>query len=79
MLVNLRTDGYIKALKENGISVNEDLIVKIEDIDNCSNKIKSLIKNQEFDAFFAVNELFAVTAIKLANKFKVKKSQMIFL
>lgn len=64
----LRTDGYLKALKENGIHVNEDLIVKIEDIDNCSNKIESLIKNQDFDALFAVNELFAVTAIKLANK-----------
>ncbi|WP_339887532.1 LacI family DNA-binding transcriptional regulator [uncultured Flavobacterium sp.] len=64
----LRTDGYLKALKENSIPINEDLIVKIEDIDNCSNKIESLIKNQEFDALFAVNELFAVTAIKLANK-----------
>ncbi|WP_339834208.1 LacI family DNA-binding transcriptional regulator [uncultured Flavobacterium sp.] len=64
----LRTDGYLKALRDNGIEINEDLIVKIEDIDNCSNKIESLIKNQEFDALFAVNELFAVTAIKLANK-----------
>lgn len=64
----LRTDGYIKALKENGIGVVEDLIVKIEDIDNCSKKIESLILNQDFDALFAVNELFAVTAIKLANK-----------
>lgn len=64
----LRTDGYLKALKENGISVNEDLIVKIEDIDNCTNKIESLIENQSFDALFAVNELFAVTAIKTANK-----------
>jgi len=64
----LRTDGYLKALKDNGITVNEDLIVKIEDIDNCTNKIESLIENQSFDALFAVNELFAVTAIKTANK-----------
>lgn len=64
----LRTNGYLKALKENGIEVVEDLIVKIEDIDNCSKKIESLILNQNFDALFAVNELFAVTAIKLANK-----------
>jgi len=64
----LRTDCYLKALRENGIEVNEDLIVKIEDIDNCSNKIESLLKNHEFDALFAVNELFAVKAIKLANK-----------
>lgn len=64
----LRTDGYLKALKDNGITVNEDLIVKIEDIDNCTNKIESLNENQSFDALFAVNELFAVTAIKTANK-----------
>ena len=68
----LRTEGYLRALKENGISVNEDLIIKIEDIDNCSNTINSLIKNQTFDALFAVNELFAVTAIKLANNFNKK-------
>ena len=64
----LRTEGYIKALMDNGIEIVEALIVKIEDIDNCSNKIEALIKSQEFDALFAVNELFAVTAIKLANK-----------
>lgn len=64
----LRTDGYLKALHENGIIVDEDLIVKIEDIDNCSHKIETLIANKEFDALFAVNELFAVTAIKIANK-----------
>lgn len=64
----LRTEGYLKALKENKIEINENLIVKIEDIDNCSNKIEQLIENENFDALFAVNELFAVTAIKLANK-----------
>jgi LacI family transcriptional regulator len=64
----LRTDGYKKALLSNGISINEDLIVKIEDIDNCSVKIENLIKNIKCDAIFAVNELFAVTAIKIATK-----------
>ncbi|MDP5096437.1 MAG: substrate-binding domain-containing protein, partial [Flavobacterium sp.] len=54
------------------IEVNEDLIVKIEDIDNCSNKIESLILNQNFDALFAVNELFAVTSIKTANRLNKK-------
>uniref|UniRef100_UPI004048D897 LacI family DNA-binding transcriptional regulator n=1 Tax=Flavobacterium sp. TaxID=239 RepID=UPI004048D897 len=68
----LRTDGYKKALLSNGISVNEDLIVKIEDIDNCSVKIENLIKNIKCDAIFAVNELFAVTAIKIATKNNLK-------
>jgi len=68
----LRTDGYIKAMKTNDLKVNENLILKIEDIDNFEEKIESLIKNNEIDAIFAVNELFAVTAIKIANKYGKK-------
>jgi LacI family transcriptional regulator len=65
----LRTDGYVKALKTNDIKVNEKLILKIEDIDHCEEEIENLIKTQQIDAVFAVNELFAVTAIKSALKF----------
>lgn len=65
----LRTDGYIKALKTNDLPVNEDLILKIEDINNFESKIDSLVKNNDLDAIFAVNELFAVTAIKVAKKY----------
>ena len=68
----LRTDGYIKALKTNDIKVDENLIVKIEDIDNCSGEIENLISNNEIDAVFAVNELFAVTAIKAAKNIGIK-------
>ena len=64
----LRTDGYEKALKANGISINPNLILKIEDVSNCAIEIENFIKNNEFDALFAVNELFAVTAIKSAAK-----------
>ncbi len=68
----LRTDGYIKALKTNDLKVNDQLILKIEDIDNFESKIDDLIKNNSIDAIFAVNELFAVTAIKIANKYGKK-------
>lgn len=68
----LRTDGYVKALKTNDIKVNEKLILKIEDIDHCEEEIENLIKTQQIDAVFAVNELFAVTAIKSALKFGKK-------
>ncbi len=64
----LRTEGYLKALNENKIIVDENLIVKIEDIENCSYKINALLQNNDLDAIFAVNELFAVTAIKNAHK-----------
>lgn len=68
----LRTDGYIKALKTNDIIIDPKLILKIEDIDICEFQIEELIANNDIDAVFAVNELFAVTAIKAAKKFGKK-------
>ena len=64
----LRTEGYTKALKNNDLLIDENLILKIEDTDNFECQIESLIANNELDAIFAVNEIFAVTAIKIANK-----------
>ena len=64
----LRTDGYIKALLDNGIPFNEHLIIKIEDIDTCEITIGKLLEDKAIDAVFAVNELFAVTIIKTASK-----------
>jgi LacI family transcriptional regulator len=68
----LRTDGYTKALLDNNILFDENLIVKIENIDNCGIKIEKLLEDKAIDAVFAVNELFAVTTIKAANKIGVK-------
>lgn len=68
----LRTEGYHKALKNNNIKLNESLILKVEDIDNCTEAIELLFKNNSFDAVFAVNELFAVTAIKTAHRLGLK-------
>ncbi|MEZ7504186.1 LacI family DNA-binding transcriptional regulator [Flavobacterium sp. Arc2] len=64
----LRTDGYTKALLDNGLPFNEDLIIKIEDVDTCEIIIGKLLEEKAIDAIFAVNELFAVTCIKAANK-----------
>jgi len=64
----LRTEGYLKALKSNDIKVDENLIVKIEDTDNFESHIELMLSNHDLDAIFAVNEIFAVTAIKLASK-----------
>ena len=68
----LRTDGYTNAMFDHDIKVDENLIVKIEDIENCASKIEALLKEQKPDAIFAVNELFAVTSIKLATKMGIK-------
>jgi LacI family transcriptional regulator len=63
-----RTNGYVSAMRTNGIEVNEKLIVKIEDTENVEPIIQKLLTENEVDGIFAVNELFAVTAIKLATK-----------
>lgn len=68
----LRTDGYIKALRDNGLPFDENLIIKIENVDNCEITIAKLLEDKAFDAIFAVNELFAVTIIKIAHKMGIK-------
>lgn len=67
----LRTDGYTKAILDNDLPFNENLIIKIEDIDNCEIKIGKLLEDKAIDAVLAVNELFAVTIIKTARKLGV--------
>ena len=64
----LRTDGYTKALLDNDIPFDENLIIKIEDVDTCEITIGKLLEDKAIDAVFAVNELFAVTIIKTASK-----------
>lgn len=64
----LRTEGYLRALRANDVAVDENLILRIEDIDNCAEPIERFIYANQPDAVFAVNELFAVTAIKAAKK-----------
>jgi LacI family transcriptional regulator len=63
----LRTDGYIQALQVNNMKIDETLILKIEDMDNCNAAIEKFVTDKKMDAVFAVNELFAVTTIKSAN------------
>lgn len=68
----LRTDGYLNALHDHGIEVDESLIIRIEDAEHCDDKINELLENKSIDAILAVNELFAVTAIKLAMSKEIK-------
>ena len=68
----LRTDGYLNVLHDHEIEVDESLIIRIEDTENCDEKINELLENNSVDAILAVNELFAVTAIKLAMSKGIK-------
>jgi len=72
----LRTQGYLEALQDSKITPDANLILKIEDalnvedhLDILENEIEQFIKsNPKIDGVFAVNELYAVTAMKVARK-----------
>lgn len=68
----LRTDGYTKSLLDNDLPFDENLILKVEDIENCEAKITQFIEKYSPDAVFAVNELFAVISIKAVHKLGLK-------
>lgn len=71
----LRTLGYLKALENHKMEAKSSLILKVEDkllsddsIDRLEKDIEFLFKsNSEIDGLFAVNELYAVTAMKVAR------------
>jgi len=63
----LRTIGYREALENNGIPVDENLILKIEDVENSDEEINRFLFRNEVDGIFAVNEQFSVSAIRDLN------------
>ncbi|MDU8885121.1 LacI family DNA-binding transcriptional regulator [Yeosuana sp. MJ-SS3] len=76
----LRTQGYLQALEENQIPAKASLILKVDDrlvsedhLEALEQEIEQLFKqNKKLDGVFAVNELYAITAMKVARKFKKK-------
>ena len=60
----LRTQGYLEALSENNIELNESLILKVDDFDQSEVEISKFLSDKAMDAVFAVNEHFAIYAIK---------------
>ncbi|MDX1544344.1 MAG: LacI family DNA-binding transcriptional regulator [Christiangramia sp.] len=60
----LRTKGYKTTLKDNFLNVDESLILKIEEMDESEAEIERFLKDKDIDGVFAVNEHFAISAIK---------------
>jgi|TARA_R100000935_G_C2841371_1_gene171246 LacI family transcriptional regulator len=60
----LRTTGYLECLESNDLPIDESLILKIEDMDHYAEKIEEFLKQTSCDSIFAVNEHFAVEAIR---------------
>lgn len=64
----LRTLGYMNALRDAGIPVNENLIVKVDTEEECDAAVRHLLKYQVVDGIFAVNELYAIIAMREAMR-----------
>lgn len=64
----LRTEGYMRTLEANGIDVDENLILRIEDENNIETVIEEFFEKNDFNAVMAVNELYAVNVLRTALK-----------
>lgn len=81
----LRTQGYLEALEEHKIHPKSSLILKVDDkllsenhLEALEKEIEQLFKsNKNIDGVFAVNELYAVTAMKVARKLSMKIPKML--
>ena len=69
----LRADGYLKALADNNIPVNENLIIRTDSEDDLKDKIENIFDNNKIDGIFALEENDSVAALRIAIKkgFKV--------
>ena len=64
----LRAEGYEKALKDNGISVNKNLIVRANTTDDFDVQLQKLIDNQKIDGILAIDEHASTMAVKATIK-----------
>ena len=66
---NIRKEGYIKALEDHNIAVDNRLIIKIDEDHNIGEQIEEIfdLANPP-DGIFAVNEIYAATAAKISKK-----------
>ena len=62
-----RYQGYERALKEAGIKVDKSLVINVDEEQDIYTQIKVLF-NQDIDAIFAVNEIYAAIAIRIAKE-----------
>ncbi|NDV41711.1 LacI family DNA-binding transcriptional regulator [Flagellimonas sediminis] len=63
-----RTQGYLKALKESELGVDQSKILKLPSMEMDETSIKKFMDSQELDAVLCVNEIFAVYSMRLAQQ-----------
>ena len=69
----LRTEGYLKALKDNNILLNENIILRTDSEEDLNTRIQQISKDHPIDAIFALEETDSVAALKygIKNGYKI--------
>lgn len=64
----LRADGYLKALENNNIPINENIILRTDSEVDLKSKIEAIFDNNAIDGVFALDENDSVAALKIGLK-----------
>lgn len=67
-----RAQGYYKALEDNDLELDENLILRLPYQFENESKSETFFKSNKIDAVLCVNEIFAVRAMKIAQKYGLK-------
>ena len=64
----LRAEGYLKALENNTIPVNSNIILRADSEEDLKSKIENIFENNTIDGVFALDENDSVAALKIGLK-----------
>ena len=64
----LRAEGYLKALQNNNIKINQNLILRTDSEDDLKDKIERVFDNYKIDGIFALDENDSVAALRIGLK-----------
>lgn len=64
----LRVEGYLQALKDNNIAINERIIIRTNSEEEMKRKVESIFENNIIDGIFALDENDSVAALKMGLK-----------
>ena len=69
---NKRTEGYYEALRDQGLEIDEELVLELPFQYADETKSDEFFRTKSFDALLCVNEIFAVRAMRTAQKLGMK-------
>ena len=64
----LRAEGYLKALQNNNIAINEKIILRTDSEEDLKNRIENIFDTNTIDGIFALEENDSVAALRIGVK-----------